>query len=289
MSGSKRDIDDCGRMDKNDVKNASMTCGVCFTVCFFPKTLPCEHSFCAGCFNDSVNPKSDSPYFACPVCTLRYDRSKTHAINSKSVWDSINTTFPYYNGYRLLMQSVSEKRMYLELHTLRTRLTKLRGAFLNTRKEKTSIIGTMTVQFTKLLDLCRVESALNREYNMRLRELEMMEEELEVHMLPDNVETLPSKRCCLQSFARAVEDTILSQQYAYRSDTTSEVGELTEPDVKSEGQTGSGKIIKCSECSSDIDMSLTTNGDPSLEVKIKVEPVGIESHYTVASSLLDTC
>uniref|UniRef100_A0A3B3Y9F8 RING-type E3 ubiquitin transferase n=1 Tax=Poecilia mexicana TaxID=48701 RepID=A0A3B3Y9F8_9TELE len=70
-------------------------CPVCLDIFIEPVTLPCTHSFCKGCFLESV----DKATLCCPMCRKRVSswarrNNKKNTLVNLELWNRIQTLFP---------------------------------------------------------------------------------------------------------------------------------------------------------------------------------------------------
>ncbi|XP_038549370.1 E3 ubiquitin-protein ligase rnf168 [Micropterus salmoides] len=85
-------------------------CPVCLEIFMEPVTLPCTHTFCKGCFLESV----DKATLCCPLCRKRVStwarlHSRTNTLVDQQLWTQIQTAFPLQCQRRLSGQDgVSE-------------------------------------------------------------------------------------------------------------------------------------------------------------------------------------
>lgn len=77
-------------------------CPVCLEIFIEPVTLPCTHTFCKGCFLESV----DKATLCCPLCRKRVStwarlHSRTNTLVDQQLWTRIQTSFPQQCQRRL--------------------------------------------------------------------------------------------------------------------------------------------------------------------------------------------
>ncbi|KAM4566914.1 E3 ubiquitin-protein ligase rnf168 isoform 1-T2 [Odontesthes bonariensis] len=70
-------------------------CTVCLEIFMEPVTLPCSHTFCKGCFLESVHKAT----LCCPLCRKRVStwarlHSKDNSLVDQQLWTRIQTCFP---------------------------------------------------------------------------------------------------------------------------------------------------------------------------------------------------
>ncbi|XP_072247922.1 E3 ubiquitin-protein ligase rnf168 [Leuresthes tenuis] len=86
-----------GALTREDV-----VCTVCLDIFVEPVTLPCTHTFCKGCFLESV----DKATLCCPLCRKRVStwarlHSKNNSLVDQQLWTRIQTCFPLQCQRRL--------------------------------------------------------------------------------------------------------------------------------------------------------------------------------------------
>uniref|UniRef100_A0A3B5PRE4 RING-type E3 ubiquitin transferase n=1 Tax=Xiphophorus maculatus TaxID=8083 RepID=A0A3B5PRE4_XIPMA len=84
-------------------------CPVCLDIFIEPVTLPCTHSFCKGCFLESV----DKATLCCPMCRKRVSswarrNNKKNTLVNLELWNRIQTLFPLQCQRRLNGQDAEE-------------------------------------------------------------------------------------------------------------------------------------------------------------------------------------
>lgn len=84
-------------------------CPVCLEVFMEPVTLPCTHTFCKGCFLESV----DKATLCCPMCRKRVStwarlHSRTNTLVNQQLWRQIQTCFPLQCQRRLSGQDADD-------------------------------------------------------------------------------------------------------------------------------------------------------------------------------------
>ncbi|KAM7398778.1 hypothetical protein PAMP_018089 [Pampus punctatissimus] len=77
-------------------------CPVCLEILLEPVTLPCTHTFCKGCFLESV----DKTSLCCPMCRKRVStwarlNSRSNTLVNEQLWRQIQITFPQQCQRRL--------------------------------------------------------------------------------------------------------------------------------------------------------------------------------------------
>ncbi|XP_051934702.1 E3 ubiquitin-protein ligase rnf168 [Hippocampus zosterae] len=77
-------------------------CPVCLDLFLEPVTLPCTHTFCKGCFLESV----DKSTLCCPMCRKRVStwarlNNKNKTLVNQQLWTQIQVTFPQHCQRRL--------------------------------------------------------------------------------------------------------------------------------------------------------------------------------------------
>ncbi|KAM7412462.1 hypothetical protein PAMA_020039 [Pampus argenteus] len=77
-------------------------CPVCLEILLEPVTLPCTHTFCKGCFLESV----DKTSLCCPMCRKRIStwarlNSRSNTLVNERLWRQIQITFPQQCQRRL--------------------------------------------------------------------------------------------------------------------------------------------------------------------------------------------
>ncbi|XP_077421699.1 E3 ubiquitin-protein ligase rnf168 [Vanacampus margaritifer] len=77
-------------------------CPVCLDLFLEPVTLPCKHTFCKGCFLESV----DKSTLCCPMCRKRVStwarqNSKNKTLVNQQLWTQIQVNFPQHCQRRL--------------------------------------------------------------------------------------------------------------------------------------------------------------------------------------------
>ncbi|XP_041797183.1 E3 ubiquitin-protein ligase rnf168 [Chelmon rostratus] len=82
-------------------------CPVCLEIFMEPVTLPCTHTFCKGCFLESV----DKATLCCPLCRKRVStwarlNSRNNTLVNQQLWTQIQTSFPLQCQRRLSGQDV---------------------------------------------------------------------------------------------------------------------------------------------------------------------------------------
>ncbi|XP_014908224.1 E3 ubiquitin-protein ligase rnf168 isoform X1 [Poecilia latipinna] len=85
-------------------------CPVCLDIFIEPVTLPCTHSFCKGCFLESV----DKATLCCPMCRKRVSswarrNNKKNTLVNLELWNRIQTLFPLQCQRRLNGQDAEEE------------------------------------------------------------------------------------------------------------------------------------------------------------------------------------
>ena len=58
------------------IKTNFLTCAICLEVYRDPRTLPCQHSFCRECLEQSVGSSEDKSTLVCPVCRKKVKISR---------------------------------------------------------------------------------------------------------------------------------------------------------------------------------------------------------------------
>ncbi|XP_054884928.1 E3 ubiquitin-protein ligase rnf168 isoform X2 [Poeciliopsis prolifica] len=86
-------------------------CPVCLDIFIEPVTLPCTHSFCKGCFLESV----DKATLCCPMCRKRVSswarrNNKKNTLVNLELWNRIQTLFPLQCQRRLNGQDAEDDR-----------------------------------------------------------------------------------------------------------------------------------------------------------------------------------
>ena len=56
------------KQDKWDKVREQIICAICYELLNDPKTLPCLHTYCSGCLQNSVSESRDDKIIDCPVC-----------------------------------------------------------------------------------------------------------------------------------------------------------------------------------------------------------------------------
>lgn len=84
-------------------------CPVCLEIFLEPVTLPCTHTFCKGCFLETV----DKTTLCCPMCRKRVStwarlNSKNNTLVNQQLWRQIQTCFPTQCERRLAGQDVED-------------------------------------------------------------------------------------------------------------------------------------------------------------------------------------
>ncbi|KAM6892582.1 E3 ubiquitin-protein ligase rnf168, partial [Xenentodon cancila] len=84
-------------------------CPVCLEIYMEPVTLPCKHTFCKGCFLESV----DKASLCCPLCRKRVStwarlNSKNKTLVNQTLWKRIQTCFPLQCQHRLTGQEADD-------------------------------------------------------------------------------------------------------------------------------------------------------------------------------------
>eukprot|EP00066_Takifugu_rubripes_P009695 XP_003976896.2 PREDICTED: E3 ubiquitin-protein ligase RNF168 [Takifugu rubripes] len=77
-------------------------CPVCLEILCEPVTLPCTHTFCKGCFLESV----DKATLCCPLCRKRVStwarqNSRNNTLVNQQLWNQIQDQFPLHCQRRL--------------------------------------------------------------------------------------------------------------------------------------------------------------------------------------------
>ncbi|XP_070827392.1 E3 ubiquitin-protein ligase rnf168 [Chaetodon trifascialis] len=77
-------------------------CPVCLEIFMEPVTLPCTHTFCKGCFLESV----DKATLCCPLCRKRVStwarlHGRNNTLVNQQLWTQIQTSFPLQCQRRL--------------------------------------------------------------------------------------------------------------------------------------------------------------------------------------------
>ncbi|XP_029374079.1 E3 ubiquitin-protein ligase rnf168 isoform X2 [Echeneis naucrates] len=80
-------------------------CPVCLEIFMEPVTLPCTHTFCKGCFLETV----DKANLCCPMCRKRVStwarlNSRNNTLVNQQLWRQIQTSFPVHCERRLAGQ-----------------------------------------------------------------------------------------------------------------------------------------------------------------------------------------
>ncbi|XP_071351865.1 E3 ubiquitin-protein ligase rnf168 [Trachinotus anak] len=80
-------------------------CPVCLEIFMEPVTLPCTHTFCKGCFLETV----DKATLCCPMCRKRVStwarlNSRNNTLVNQQLWRQIQTCFPLQCERRLMGQ-----------------------------------------------------------------------------------------------------------------------------------------------------------------------------------------
>ncbi|XP_061537955.1 E3 ubiquitin-protein ligase rnf168 [Phycodurus eques] len=86
-------------------------CPVCLEMFLEPVTLPCSHTFCKGCFLDSVYKST----LYCPVCRRRVStwarqNNKNKTLVNQQLWERIQISFPQHCQRRLSGQDADDDR-----------------------------------------------------------------------------------------------------------------------------------------------------------------------------------
>ncbi|XP_040902796.1 E3 ubiquitin-protein ligase rnf168 isoform X2 [Toxotes jaculatrix] len=84
-------------------------CPVCLEILMEPVTLPCTHTFCKGCFLESV----DKATLCCPMCRKRVStwarlHSRNNTLVNQQLWRQIQSCFPLQCERRLTGQEVED-------------------------------------------------------------------------------------------------------------------------------------------------------------------------------------
>ncbi|XP_041125666.1 E3 ubiquitin-protein ligase rnf168-like [Polyodon spathula] len=84
------------------LSQADCICPVCLEIFLEPVTLPCDHTFCKPCFQQTVDKSS----LCCPICRKRvstwarlHGRNKT--LVNKELWERVQEAFPVHCQHRL--------------------------------------------------------------------------------------------------------------------------------------------------------------------------------------------
>ncbi|XP_076591853.1 E3 ubiquitin-protein ligase rnf168 [Chaetodon auriga] len=88
--------------DRGTLSLDECRCPVCLEIFMEPVTLPCTHTFCKGCFLESV----DKATLCCPLCRKRVStwarlHSRNNTLVNQQLWTQIQTSFPLQCQRRL--------------------------------------------------------------------------------------------------------------------------------------------------------------------------------------------
>ncbi|XP_029964145.1 E3 ubiquitin-protein ligase rnf168 [Salarias fasciatus] len=104
---SEMSPESAGQMRRGDkvLSREDCTCPVCLEIFVEPVTLPCKHTFCKECFQESV----DKAALCCPLCRRRVStwtrlHSRNNTLINQQLWTQIQTCFPQQCERRLAGQ-----------------------------------------------------------------------------------------------------------------------------------------------------------------------------------------
>ena len=63
------------------IKTNFLNCAICLEVYHDPRALPCQHSFCRECLEQSVGSSADKSTLFCPVCRKKVKISRNGVQN----------------------------------------------------------------------------------------------------------------------------------------------------------------------------------------------------------------
>ncbi|KAG7225961.1 hypothetical protein INR49_018562 [Caranx melampygus] len=110
VSGKGADVTSVSEKEGRGKRRGPLTlddcrCPVCLEIFLEPVTLPCTHTFCKGCFLETV----DKTTLCCPMCRKRVStwarlNSKNNTLVNQQLWRQIQTCFPTQCERRLAGQ-----------------------------------------------------------------------------------------------------------------------------------------------------------------------------------------
>ncbi|MGH0170299.1 UNVERIFIED_CONTAM: hypothetical protein FKN15_063989 [Acipenser sinensis] len=93
----------------DELSQADCICPICLEIFLEPVTLPCDHTFCKPCFQQTV----DKSNLCCPLCRKRvstwarlHGRNKT--LVNEELWERVQKTFPIHCQRRLSGQDLDD-------------------------------------------------------------------------------------------------------------------------------------------------------------------------------------
>ncbi|KAF7658210.1 hypothetical protein LDENG_00016310 [Lucifuga dentata] len=99
-----------GRRRGHALSREDCLCPVCLEIFMEPVTLPCTHTFCKGCFLESV----DKATLCCPMCRKRVStwarlHSRNKTLVNECLWKQIQSDFPLQCQRRLSGQDAADE------------------------------------------------------------------------------------------------------------------------------------------------------------------------------------
>ncbi|KAK1168662.1 E3 ubiquitin-protein ligase rnf168-like [Acipenser oxyrinchus oxyrinchus] len=93
----------------DELSQADCVCPICLEIFLEPVTLPCDHTFCKPCFQQTV----DKSNLCCPLCRKRVSTwARLHARNktlvNEELWGRVQKAFPVHCQRRLSGQDLDD-------------------------------------------------------------------------------------------------------------------------------------------------------------------------------------
>jgi len=126
----------------------------------------------------------------------------------------LNSVFPYADFLYKRLKFVEEKRMFMELADMRSKLVHVRNRFIVFKNEKVAQIPKVKEAFYAYYDKCAAVSAAEREFRQAEKEYRALEkackiyhEEVNRGRAPPSYDMLPSSKCCTNSLIECLSQS----------------------------------------------------------------------------------